>query len=461
MVNQVKSLVQQALQAPDGISTNDPHTDIVELDSIITYVEDLRLKLLSKRAAFRSAINEIDSPIIRFLPPEILSRVFTLCSIDFVLFEAEEDEQHCVTPLFFGSVCRRWREVAWSTPELWTYIPVHLTSQNFDITRVIQICSQWLDRSGELPLNIRISFDAKANYSVSEIQEGVDSLIATLLHYSRRWRYLDIRTPFSLRLVHDECPLEYLCIDLRSNASRYTLPPSSMNCQCLPNLRKLYLSSVSLDHLHIQWDNITHIKLASPFHIFDCQNIFQRCPKLVYCSFSSVITKGGSAILGTIRLPSLKFLELGHSDHEWYSTDSLVPSNFELPALEELRYRYLNSPSETRSLSSLLKCSSSRLQSLVLDSTRVTWDDLGPLLKLLLDLKKLSFKTGFFYYALFTELSRTAEGFLFQLDASRSPEHSKRYSATIEGYRTDNVQPRRTGCTICLADRSLIRPPEI
>ena len=69
MVNRVKSLVQQALQATDRIRTEGLHTDVVELGSILKSVEYLRVRLLSKRTVFKSAVNEIDSLII---PPEIL-----------------------------------------------------------------------------------------------------------------------------------------------------------------------------------------------------------------------------------------------------------------------------------------------------------------------------------------------------------------------------------------------------
>ena len=277
--------------------------------------------------------------------------------------------------------------------------------------RVIQRCNRWLDRSGGLPLNIRISTLAHSHDSPMgfKIQKGVDSLITTLQTHSRRWRYLDIRTPFSLHVMHDECPLEYLCISLHPDPA----PPSMlMKCKSLPNLRKVYLSSVSLDCIHIPWDNITHIKLASPLYISDCQNVFRRCPKLVYCSFSSVI-KGrveGNAVLDTIRLPSLKFLELGRS--EW-STDALMPCNLELPALEELRYGYW---SEAGSLLSLLKHSSCRLQSLILDNTNVPWSDFASLLENTPDLKRLSLRTGQYYTRLFTELSKTTEGLLPNLE---------------------------------------------
>ena len=390
MVNQVKRIVQQATNG----TSEDPHTHGIELDSTHNNVEERRATPTSKH---KSVTNEMDSPIVHLLPPEILSHIFTFYPIDF---------DH-MTPLFLGSVCRRWREVAWSTPELWTYISVHLTNQIFG---VIQRCSLWLDRSGVLPLNIRISSDISVPVNHSKTRAGINSLIATLQNHSRRWRHLDILTSIFLVMDH-ECPLESLRISRYSNNVTVT-PYISM--ECLPNLRKIYLSSVSLNRLHIQWNNVTHIKLASPFHISDCWNIFQRCPKLVYCSFSSVTNGSGGAILGIIRLPSLKVLELGHS--EWHSTDPLVLNSLELPALEELRYGCLSSPSETGSLLSLFKRSSCRLQSLIFESTRVSWDGFVPLLKYLPDLKKLSFKTELCYRGLFAELSRTPHNFLPTLE---------------------------------------------
>ncbi|CAE6502763.1 unnamed protein product [Rhizoctonia solani] len=84
--------------------------------------------------------------VMNDLPPEVLSRIF-------VLGEGMQRGSRAIRLPYVGfqdlvvQVCRRWREVAISTPELWTYIfisspPPHLCAERY------------ISRSGTLPLHI-------------------------------------------------------------------------------------------------------------------------------------------------------------------------------------------------------------------------------------------------------------------------------------------------------------------
>ncbi|KAH7334437.1 hypothetical protein B0J17DRAFT_673318 [Rhizoctonia solani] len=84
--------------------------------------------------------------VINELPPEVLSRIF-------VLGEGMQRGSRAIGLPYVGfqdliaQVCRRWREVAISTPEFWTYIfisrpPPHLRAERY------------ISRSGTLPLHI-------------------------------------------------------------------------------------------------------------------------------------------------------------------------------------------------------------------------------------------------------------------------------------------------------------------
>ncbi|KAF8891615.1 hypothetical protein CPB84DRAFT_1784101 [Gymnopilus junonius] len=39
-------------------------------------------------------------------------------------------EDDIKAPLVLGAICRGWREIAWSIPDLWTYIDVWLDSRH-------------------------------------------------------------------------------------------------------------------------------------------------------------------------------------------------------------------------------------------------------------------------------------------------------------------------------------------
>ena len=59
-------------------------------------------------------------------------------------------------PLSLGVICSYWRDIAWSTPSLWSSLVVRVTSKH-DPHIIAGIAQEWLARSGQLPLSIRIS----------------------------------------------------------------------------------------------------------------------------------------------------------------------------------------------------------------------------------------------------------------------------------------------------------------
>lgn len=55
-----------------------------------------------------------------------------------------------------GTVCRRWRRVAWSTPKLWTTIDIRLNDSR-SLKPTLVYSREWLNRSGQLPLTIHFT----------------------------------------------------------------------------------------------------------------------------------------------------------------------------------------------------------------------------------------------------------------------------------------------------------------
>ncbi|KII92012.1 hypothetical protein PLICRDRAFT_457917 [Plicaturopsis crispa FD-325 SS-3] len=82
----------------------------------------------------------------RGLPPEVLSMIFIHCLPEDVELRPNVDR----APLLLGSVCRRWRSIALSTPELWSSISVEVTEGSLP-----QI-QNWIPRSGGLPTSMAL-----------------------------------------------------------------------------------------------------------------------------------------------------------------------------------------------------------------------------------------------------------------------------------------------------------------
>ncbi|KAJ7902088.1 hypothetical protein B0H14DRAFT_3724500 [Mycena olivaceomarginata] len=94
-------------------------------------------------------------------------------------------------PLFLLQVCRAWRKVALSLPDLWTSLSVVVRDgQAFP---PLDVASDWLKRSGDLPLELVL---CQTNESDGN-QELADDMLALYMCYLPRWREvrLDIANP--------------------------------------------------------------------------------------------------------------------------------------------------------------------------------------------------------------------------------------------------------------------------
>ena len=123
-------------------------------DEINQTVAALR-HLLSKRLDLRSEQNRGHDPMHR-LPLEI--RHYTL-----ELLRPRQDEwgniqnpgkPSRVMPLYLTSICKSWRDIAWSNPSLWSTIRIVLRGHHS--SRWIKFLHDWIQRSRTLPLTLSI-----------------------------------------------------------------------------------------------------------------------------------------------------------------------------------------------------------------------------------------------------------------------------------------------------------------
>ncbi|KAJ7589964.1 hypothetical protein C8J56DRAFT_587334 [Mycena floridula] len=100
------------------------------------------------------------SPLRRF-PNEMLSEIFLhYCSA--------ETEHPARAPLLVAAVSRKWRQVALSTPALWTSISMTITRPDH-----VELCKFFLSHSGKRPLEISLIFtnDRCAHYEIESTSE--------------------------------------------------------------------------------------------------------------------------------------------------------------------------------------------------------------------------------------------------------------------------------------------------
>ncbi|KAI5822919.1 hypothetical protein K523DRAFT_377056 [Schizophyllum commune Tattone D] len=171
-------------------------------------LEDVRGRIHLHRGALSS---------LRSLPLEVLQHIFrfTLPTAHNALLSPDEP------PILLTRVCRAWREVALSTPELWASFHVVCTPFDTDMSeqarQVVELrlraVETWLARSGTWPLDISIH----AEYlPVSGNASTVTSVLRTVLSHSRRWR--DLAVVATMEEMAELLPLRLDLPQLRSFA---------------------------------------------------------------------------------------------------------------------------------------------------------------------------------------------------------------------------------------------------
>ncbi|PPQ75292.1 hypothetical protein CVT26_015265 [Gymnopilus dilepis] len=146
--------------------------------------------LIRQLSEARSKVNQTHSPILRLLHPEILSYIFEFCMDDpqWDDFPFSKDTPPPFVQLNIGAVCRTWRQIAWSTPQLWTVIA--LSPWKFGLFHQIERARTWLSRSGDLPLSIKIGTNGGL-----QVQEAWKTALMLLNQYRARWKYVDVNLP--------------------------------------------------------------------------------------------------------------------------------------------------------------------------------------------------------------------------------------------------------------------------
>ncbi|KAJ7644504.1 hypothetical protein FB45DRAFT_1021268 [Roridomyces roridus] len=160
--------------------------------AIVFHEEQLGLLRTQRESTERHLAAIAVYPVLT-LPNEITSQIF-------MQWIYTDDKSN---PMLLTWVCKLWREVAISTPQLW----VHLKN----LPRDHDIIEKWLSRAGSLPLNLDLDL-RHIDYPDSHLYE-------TLLRHSSQ--------------------LETLTLALDSDSEAVTLPPGPF-----PHLTKLSISGI-------------------------------------------------------------------------------------------------------------------------------------------------------------------------------------------------------------------------
>ncbi|KAJ6531172.1 hypothetical protein B0H19DRAFT_471937 [Mycena capillaripes] len=210
------------------------------------------------------------SNIVHECPPEILAEIFIRClpNSRFVIPSPE------TAPLVICGICRRWREVALSTPRLWSSLFLDLRFES-EQTYSKPYESLWLARAQSTPLSLSVkAFKPHASaYSLLKIIVGV----------SQQWQNIELQLgEISREALSLPDRGSYPFLEKLSIASpECNLPISFLDA---PKLRELVLFTKAMQ-IQLPWNQLT------TFHALDIEaspmfGILRNTPNLVDGRFS-------------------------------------------------------------------------------------------------------------------------------------------------------------------------------
>ncbi|KAF5346108.1 hypothetical protein D9758_009978 [Tetrapyrgos nigripes] len=149
---------------------------------------------------FIDAHNALLAPV-RKVPDDTLSEIFIRCLPE----DYNATRSLSEAPLLLGQVCRRWRRVSLSTPDLWTSLHIVIPT-NADMNLLCSIIESrrkgveaWLGRSGVLPLSLSIYSQHCSGYGRNVNVLGcIRRFMESITQFSSRWKKVELR-------LSDEC----------------------------------------------------------------------------------------------------------------------------------------------------------------------------------------------------------------------------------------------------------------
>lgn len=242
----------------------------------MSHIDMLMERLDSRRALLQRKINSL-SPISQ-LPPEVLTEIFRLtCHLS-------ENTNQVISPLFFGGICKDWRELAWSTPLLWNSISLNVSRKTLGL-HVNLLLREWLLRAKSSPLFIKLTSDEEHD----SIFYSLRDIMGILVTRSAYWYSLDCLLPPQCHdvLKSHEFPLltSVALHPPKGTISTFSEPPSMF--LSAPNLVDVDLSGYNFSAMVLPWKQLRRFKTQF-VTVAECLKVLRRSPALKDCYLESV-----------------------------------------------------------------------------------------------------------------------------------------------------------------------------
>ncbi|KAJ6602791.1 hypothetical protein DFH09DRAFT_1125520 [Mycena vulgaris] len=278
-------------------------------------------QILDLQRSIRHLRDRLDSykyPVLT-LPNEIISEIF----IHFLpAYPLCPPLCGSLSPNLLTQICRKWRDVALATPQLWRAVSIrHMGNDVF--ARQIDMVAAWLNRSGSCALSIRMDEDA---IPVLPVDEVLDLIVP----HCARWEHAKLVIDSVSYLPFLEGPMPFLRqLYLRVDGVLETSPAISV--RQAPLLRAVTLTDFEYPTAFLPWSQLTSLTLIATTPT-DCWPILQQSANLVHCE---LIICGDDVPQPPVTIPRLESLIFWVFDPNDPLTQHL--DTFVVPALRTLQ----------------------------------------------------------------------------------------------------------------------------
>ncbi|KAJ7140698.1 hypothetical protein C8R44DRAFT_236955 [Mycena epipterygia] len=362
--------------APSDIECDAIRALVAGLTQEIARIQSLIEDLAKKRDELNEFIDahlSLVSPARR-LPSDVVRAIFT-ASLPSTRNSAMTAED---SPLLLGQICSAWRELALSTPRLWSSLHIVVPNKS-RINVLVEMVTAWLTRSGILPLSISIAVSKACEY-----EYDFAPILRSVTAFSPRWksihislRQLDHFEAFASLSAEDVPMLQDVVVKARHGPAPIGNPPwNAMRFLGAPSLFSLsILEGHGFTTLHYPSNQLAHLQITArtepntraPFRLtyVTMLGLLQQFPALETCDLD-LEGRDPSAWTGApVVLPHLHHFALCNRSPPGQAQS--LSASLILPQLRSVVYRQLFSSTHPLPFSSLIPS----LERLSLDVSRV------------------------------------------------------------------------------------------
>jgi hypothetical protein len=201
------------------------------------------------------------------LATELVRKVFNAISADSQFVSPSSEE----SPLTLLRVCRRWKDIALTSPELWTSLDASATRFYPSYTAMVDL---WLRRSRNRPLNLHLGLEStltEQGFIPCVPDEHAASLLHIFLSHMARWRDVHFRWDApELPPIFFTFPLQSLgMLQNFTFAANADIGPiiDRLNAMFIGSRLRNYHLISEFDHnvhvppISLEWEYLTHLTM--------------------------------------------------------------------------------------------------------------------------------------------------------------------------------------------------------